>query len=473
MLDTQTSDPADPQLPPPDSGEPLAHVDTEVFQELQQLLAQAGATVPVDTLASWTAEECDEASAWARAQIEAHASDDPGHHTSVQWPDHVSAAHHEAHAPAPIDEPAPAPVDMSGVTEARCPQCTSKATWKGPITIDMLARTFTRGLSETTGLPNCPACGTAMERITVAPIADAMTMAAEELPGRTEARQPSIPGLRPPFDFESAFLSIMERSREVRRLNAIAERKSTDAKNARKAAESEQSELTALETEYDDRAQDAISEAAKPPEERRRICAAEQKSGQPCPICRPKKDVTVTPDAQLAHDIIEAIDLMGDKGKFGPDDLRKLIAKATEIQLTTADVQRWTVDQAKTVLLYLQARLVAKMDGLDPNGVTKPAILGRYHIVGLEANTCADCGEVLEAPEGGVWAAGSAVGLNCPGKAAAAPAAPQGEPARRAKPRHATNEGRQKAKQASAREERESEPKAKPAGKKAAKGRRQ
>jgi hypothetical protein len=59
---------------------------------LQQLLKDAGAVILVSEIAAWTAEQCDEASAWATAQIAASAKDKAGHHTSVKWPAHVAAA---------------------------------------------------------------------------------------------------------------------------------------------------------------------------------------------------------------------------------------------------------------------------------------------------------------------------------------------------------------------------------------------
>lgn len=63
-------------------------------QELQHLLAQAGATVSQDDIAGWGTAEFDAAAAWAREQIEANEEAEEGTQVSVRWPAHVSAAHH-------------------------------------------------------------------------------------------------------------------------------------------------------------------------------------------------------------------------------------------------------------------------------------------------------------------------------------------------------------------------------------------
>lgn len=60
---------------------------------LAKLLAKAGANVNVTDVEAWTGRQFDDAAAWARAQITENETADPGHSTSVKWPDHVSAAH--------------------------------------------------------------------------------------------------------------------------------------------------------------------------------------------------------------------------------------------------------------------------------------------------------------------------------------------------------------------------------------------
>jgi hypothetical protein len=60
---------------------------------LVKLLARAGANVDVNAATAWTGEEFDSAAKWAREQIAANDEAEPGTSISVQWPEHVSAAH--------------------------------------------------------------------------------------------------------------------------------------------------------------------------------------------------------------------------------------------------------------------------------------------------------------------------------------------------------------------------------------------
>lgn len=152
------------------------------FGPLHELLWQAGAHIDPLLLAEWTPEQVDEASEWARAQITATAADEPGKRTAVKWPDHVSAAHHES-AAGGVDASIPgaeAPLDQT-LTECRCEKCGTKAKWTGPLTPAMLGQTFTRGVDEASGLPNCVHCGTAMVPVQFLKTEDAITQAAERL----------------------------------------------------------------------------------------------------------------------------------------------------------------------------------------------------------------------------------------------------------------------------------------------------
>jgi hypothetical protein len=59
------------------------------------LLHRAGADqITLAAVDAWSEAQYTAARAWALEQIEAHANDAPGKQTSVQWPAHVSLAHH-------------------------------------------------------------------------------------------------------------------------------------------------------------------------------------------------------------------------------------------------------------------------------------------------------------------------------------------------------------------------------------------
>lgn len=402
-----------------------------VFQDLQQLLAAAGATIALDTLVDWTPEQCDEASEWARSQAEAIAKDKPGHHTSVKWPEHVSAAHQPAAAP-------PA-ADLDTATTVKCPQCLSKASWRGPLTPDMVERTFTRGVDAASGLPNCPRCGTPTQLVERTPIEDSIETAASLLPDdRVERRtqQPRIPGLMPPFNFESALNSILDQRAAVRRAAAAYDIKHRETSKAKKAWDEEQSTLSTMEDDFADRRAELAAEAAMSPEDRRaRGCSFEALTGTPCTLCRrPTDGITPAYNGNPAH-LVAAAHVAARADDLTPAALVAIVDSAAHLALDVDAVAMWTSEEAQAVTAWLEV----------PSIAPRPDILGRAHVVGEVCGSCRDCGALLhplaEARGLEAWPIGQLVGTDCEGAPAAA------EPARRIRKRHATPQSAAKAKQ--------------------------
>jgi hypothetical protein len=77
---------------------------------LHDLLLKAGADVSVIAMATWSTAQLEEALDWAHAQFDATQRDKPGHHTSVRWPDHVSAGASSTLEGLANEEPEPARV---------------------------------------------------------------------------------------------------------------------------------------------------------------------------------------------------------------------------------------------------------------------------------------------------------------------------------------------------------------------------
>jgi hypothetical protein len=140
---------------------------------------------------------------------------------------------------------------FAGVTKYRCASCHTA------LTVDH--RT-------TFAPPACPDCGGAL--LLVAATGDtvdaAIAAAAQALPERTEPVQPTIPGLRPMFDYAAACQSIMEKRAELKRAESTAWLIGEKYKALKKRVETLASELATLIDELDERAHDARYSAPEP-----------------------------------------------------------------------------------------------------------------------------------------------------------------------------------------------------------------
>ena len=353
--------------------------------------------------------------------------------------------------PPPAPETFRGDIDETTVTRVRCGQCNTAAKWKGPLTDDMFARTFTRGVSAETGLPNCPHCGTPMAHDTKVDAVEAFKRAADQLPADQVAtpRQPRIPGLTPAFNFEAAFHSIIDQRAEVRRARAIQETKHKDAQRAKKHADDAQDELSKLEDEYAERA-----------EEREcgddsgagglQGCAYERATGKPCSVCPGLADIATRGKLTIVDQVNIALEHARSQIYPSATDLAALITASTGVYVTREDVRFWDLVTVGFVLEWLAA----------PTSVEKPPIMGRSHIVGELGGGCVDCGALLTplAAAHGLesWPVGAIVGVDCQGP-------PEADEARPTAKRHKSRKDAAKAKQAAEKSERQAS--AKPARK--------
>jgi hypothetical protein len=305
-----------------------------------------------------------------------------------------------------------APDTLDEARTARCENCGTKVSWKGAITADMIARTFTRGVDDRTGLPNCPRCAAAMVLVLEASADEAIAEAAREMPDRVE-RQGRIPGLFPAFNFEAAFTSIIEQRRVVKAAEVLADRKSADAKSARKDADEKQTKLSELEDEYTTRAEEAAAEANLTPGERRaRTCAFERATGTPCAICRSWNATNASPEpngnGEPAHIAVVAYNLAV-RHQLRAEDLMIALEQTGPIAIDRGVIDLWNDDERLAVARWLALR----------DDTRRPEVLGRAHQVGGPVNACAACGALLyplaaaRGLEG--WAVGQLVGVDCPG----------------------------------------------------------
>jgi hypothetical protein len=294
-----------------------------------------------------------------------------------------------------------AAVDENTQTAVLCPQCGTKATWRGPITDDMLARSFTRGLASS-GLPNCPRCGAAFELVQVAPIESPIQTAADLM----AAQQPRLPGLLPRFDFQSAFTSIVEQRAAVRRAQATAEEKHKHYSSAKKRAEEEQATLSKLEDDYADRARDARYERDKPTITGGPCLWEQAHPGKACPICRAPGRVY---DEETSHET--RIDHLLDRAMAGGDlsleELRAVVAEHGELVVTD--------EEAAT----LYANRLDVLAWLKADGDEVPAVLGRAHVVDERPDHCRDCHALIAGAAAAygleAWTPGQYFGLDCDG----------------------------------------------------------
>lgn len=137
---------------------------------------------------------------------------------------------------------------LAGVTKTRCPACGREEHWT------VLADRYA-----------CPQC--AADMVVVAAtghtLDDVLGRMAQDL---TEAAagpyQPTLPGCRPAFNFQSAYESIVERRVELRTAEASAEALADRYKAAKKRVDTIRGELDQLIDDYEERSRDVRYETA-------------------------------------------------------------------------------------------------------------------------------------------------------------------------------------------------------------------
>jgi hypothetical protein len=365
-------------------------------------------------------------------------------------------------------EPALPEVDQT-VTEVRCGNCGTKASWRGELTDEMIARTFTRGLEPITKLPICVHCGTPMLHVRLFTAEEALAKAAQELDTERAGDaakpmyQPSIPGIRPAFDWKRAQLTAESLERNTAKAEADWEEAKEEASSRKKAFDAAVETLRQhirdmrtprIEAEYEARKNGTsdATPAAAAADSVPAPCAFELKTGQVCPICRTVSAPRTGEQTTTAHLAKAAFDCAVEQA-LTPSNLATVIMLVTGIEVPLADVERWSPADAMNVTQYVDQFAAALLKGDATNAVPRPEALGRQHVVydmeGLKS--CSVCGAMLAylaTALGHELAEGQLVGVDCPGD----PAAEGPEPARQPKPRHATKEARQRVKQAAANE---------------------
>lgn len=354
------------------------------------------------------------------------------------------------------------PLDQT-LTEFRCPKCGAGGKWTGPLTPDMLANTYTRGVNDATGLPNCIYCGTATDPVTFLKAEDAISQAAERLDQERAGdaarplHQPSIPGILPAFDWRRAQLTTESLEETVAACERTWDEAKKDAADAKKEFDDAVDTLRAhiqamhrarIDAEYQhgkDHGPIAPlpdgAPAAKGP------CWTEQKTGRPCSICR--SAIAAPTNGDTTQHVAAAAAIDANAGTLDAAGLAASIGAVTGIVVHAESLATWTPQDVKAVAQYLErVALVASSESGDTTTIEKPSVFGRPHEVGEMGGGCRVCGALMHQfavavgqPDG--FALGQLVGLDCPGEPEAAAA-----PARQAKPRHAKPADRQKAKQA-------------------------
>lgn len=386
---------------------------------LHELLFQAGARIDPLLLPEWTPDQIDDASEWARAQIAATAADEPGRHTSVKWPDHVSAAHHESAAGG---------VDASiGAAEVLSAEDASRDT------VDA---------------------------------ADAISKAAEQLDAEKAGHaarpmyQPPLPGTHPPFDWRTAQLRTehleaqaagAESAWDEAKEEASARKKDYDAAIEALRKYIQATHIARVEAEYH-HGTDSGPIAPAPVRDERPVaqsaCLTERTTGKPCPICR---NLTVAPaDNDSQPHLAASVLALALEATLEPPSLAAALREILRVIVPLDTIALWTSEDVQILARYLQQTVGDSDEARASKPV--PLVLGRAHEIGGEMGRgCRICGALMHQlavdegfPEG--FPIGQRVGTDCAGAAENAAA----EPVRTVKPRHSKKSDRRKAKQASA-----------------------
>lgn len=362
----------------------------------------------------------------------------------------------------------PPELSIDGETSVQCPQCETKAGWRGELDV-ATSQVFTRGVDALTGMPNCPHCGTAMLRMGPTTAVEALQQVAQALDteragnaARPLYQQQTLPGTLPPFDFRRALMTAESLEANVQAAEEawesakkVAASRKGDYDEAVEALRQHIKEMHTLRinTEYQhgrgERTSVAETTGVLGP------CVFERQTGQPCSICRsaiaapaPNRDEATHLAASLANQAITAGVCAVPAG--AADAFVVTVRQVADIELTAEQVRGWTPEDRRIVAVWLQQFAQDAASNEEPWARPIPLALGKFHEAAEasgERQCCRICGAVLldaatlsiTAP----WEVGQKVGTDCTGE-------PIAEPARTAKPRHASRKDAAKAKQAAA-----------------------
>ena len=367
-------------------------------------------------------------------------------------------------APLALGEPA-AIVHETEEHHASCPQCGTKVGWRGAL--DPTSDVWSRGIDQTTGMPCCPACGTALIANEPIPVAEALQQVAQALDTERAgdaARpmfQPSIPGVLPAFNAREAMLRIEYAEREVQSTEDAWEKAKKIAADRKKeydeAVETLRAEIKAqhelrINAEYQHGRASTEAVSVTPAAAPDGPCLFEVVTEEPCGICR-------NADANASGRLHRA-----ERSHVGSSLAAMVVTavRAGDVDaieragLTVHTVLRWLPDWyvdleqirqwAHEDLLAVAAWLEGFASADEPWARPVPLLLGTAHEAAEasgERQSCRACGACLR--DAAVlqvldpFAVGFRVGTDCPGEEQEAAPTPRR--------RHASRKAAQVAKQ--------------------------
>lgn len=258
------------------------------------------------------------------------------------------------------------------------------------------------------------------------PVADAFALAAEALDADKAgdaARpqyQPSIPGIRPPFDWRRAQLateSLEESVASAERIWEAAKKETSKAKSefddAVEALRNhiQETHRERVDAEFQNR---TAAEGAPAPADavNAAACAFERTTGKPCPICRnPVDGVTPADNTIVAHVASAAVTSQANN-HLEALGLRDVIREVAGVELHDDTVRGWSAVERAQVLAHLEM----------PGVVDRPPHLGTAHEAADHAapnkQACRICGAPMPflPPEDDHWPIGQKVGVDCLGE---------------------------------------------------------
>lgn len=250
---------------------------------------------------------------------------------------------------------------------------------------------------------------------------DAITEAAQRLQG---AKQASLPGVFPAFNYQGAYLELEAQAERVARLKETAKEDAETARESKKAWEKAAELLTTMALQFEQRRR----EKSEPPTSEQSEnaggsivpCLFEQRHPQvPCPLCAGTSEMFDSSQIFGRDTESHVVQALAEIESQACNEVSERLEEIANMRVAQTIVRGWTEDERAAVVAWLDA----SENGAEPQP-PRPAALGTMHVAGKiteegEDQTCTQCDQILIAgSDANYYEEGTLVGTDCKGQPA-------------------------------------------------------